>query len=249
MKGWSEEAAVKDAGPFALLSVVRIACARRSFLRCLFCVLAVCWSSLALAQSTDPSLLPEKTFKVRLLPDRLEISTAFTEVFDKERTKSLESGFTTTVLVRAYLYDEANDETPLAISIREVRVVYDLWEEVYLLQITEPGRTQAVSTQEKSRAISLAAAVEDFPLYLDGPLIEGRRYFLAMIVEVNPISQELILEARKWLSRAAGSTAKSEKSSSFFGSFVSIFVNIRPGTAEKTARFRSPSFAVPARKK
>ena len=71
---------------------------------------------------------------------------------------------------------------------------------------------------------------------------QARRYhyFVAMVVELNPVSPELAAEMRRWLSRPAGETLDS--SSSFFGSFVSVFVNPKLGRADRVLRVRSQPF-------
>jgi hypothetical protein len=189
--------------------------------------------------------LPEKYFKIRLYADHVEIYTQFKDALDKTRQENLSNSFTTTILIRAYLYEEADTTTPLSITVRELKVVYDLWEEIYTIQTSEPGRTTTTTTSSKEAAIKQATTAEDLPLYFDTPLSSDTRYLIAVIVEVNPLSQELLAETKKWLSRTSGSSAKAGKSSGFFGSFVSIFVNVRQGAAEYTSRFRSPIFSPP----
>ena len=191
------------------------------------------------------SALPEKYFKIRLSSDHLEVYTQCKDALDKTRQENLSNGFTTTLLIRAYLYNEDDPTTPLALSIREAKIVYDLWEEIYTIQISEPGDITTTSTASKDAAIKLATTVDNLPLYFDTALSTDSRYLIAVLVEVNPLSQELLAETRKWLSRTSGSSAKAGKSSSFFGSFVSIFVNVRQGAAEYSTRFRSPIFSPP----
>jgi hypothetical protein len=55
------------------------------------------------------------------------------------------------------------------------------------------------------------------------------------------VSAELLAEMRRWLSRPA-SQSGIDISSSFFGSFVSIFVNPRFPEAERVLRVRSQPF-------
>jgi hypothetical protein len=211
------------------------------FIGGLFCALC----SLTAYAQEKLTELPEKYFKIRLYGDHLEIYTQFKDVLNKTRQEKLGSSFTTTILVRAYLYDEADPTTPLSLSVRETKVVYDLWEDLYTIQSTEPGKTTKTTTSSKETAIKQATTVEDLPLYFDTPLSSDTRYLIAVVVEVNPLSQELLAETKKWLSRTSGSSAKAGKSSGFFGSFVSIFVNVRQGAAEYTSRFRSPIFSPP----
>ena len=69
----------------------------------------------------------------------------------------------------------------------------------------------------------------------------GPHYYLAMVAELNPVSQETMAEVRRWLTRPAGST-RLNRETSFFGSFVSIFVNAKLPEAERVVRARSQPF-------
>lgn len=207
-------------------------------------LLGLVWPTAARAQ--DPSDLPEKTFRVKLNSDKLNISTEYREVFDKKRLEQLELGKTITILVRAYLYDEGDTSAPISLSLREVQIYYDVWAEEFTISAREAGSSWSSTTSEKKKALGLAGDLTDLTLPLGAPLRSSQRYFLAVIVEVNPIPEAVKREMQRWLSRTSTSGVRS---SSFFGSFVSIFANIQKGSAEKTLRFRSPTFSPPAPKK
>jgi hypothetical protein len=213
----------------------------------LWALALVAWLFAAPLWAEDsPVSLPEKTFRVKLNADRLELSVSFEEVFDKKRLEKLDSGLTTTILVRAYLYDESDMAAPIALGVREIKILYDIWAEEYSIQLSEPASSLSVTTTEKQKAVTQASTLIDFALPLGAPLGEGKSYFLAVLVEINPLSPAVVREMRRWLSRSSASGARS---SSFFGSFVSVFANIQKGSAERSLRFRSPSFVVPAKKK
>jgi hypothetical protein len=206
---------------------------------------------LAAAYADDaPAALPiKKSFKIVYSSDRLDVQTAFADSFDKEYLEKPLEGLTTTVLVRVYLYSESDVTTPLAIGVRETSVVCDIWEEICSVRIAEPGKvTTLTKGTDKTELLKYIAAFEGLPLYLYGPLSDKETYFVAVIAEVNPLSEELVAEARRWLVRASGSS-RGGKSSSFFGPFAAIFVNIRQGSAEATIKFRSKSFPGPPPKK
>ena len=78
-------------------------------------------------------------------------------------------------------------------------------------------------------------------LVLGFPALKVKHHYLAMVVELNPVSKELLAEMRRWLTRPAGS-ASIDRGSSFFGSFVSVFVNPRLPEAERVLRVRSQPF-------
>ena len=53
--------------------------------------------------------------------------------------KKLSSGLPMVIAMRAYVYREG-DDTPVALAPRVCRVVYDLWDEVYRVHVSEPER-------------------------------------------------------------------------------------------------------------
>ena len=74
-------------------------------------------------------------------------------------------------------------------------------------------------------------------------IARARNYFVAAIVEVNPMSREVLAEVRRWLRRPSG--GHEGGSESFFGSFVSIFVNNKVRRSERTWKIRSQLFYKP----
>jgi hypothetical protein len=80
-----------------------------------------------------------------------------------------------------------------------------------------------------------------FPLVTLDRVKPQDQYFVAGIGEVNPMSEDLLEEVRRWLRNPQGDR-RSTGSESFFGSFVSIFVNNKIRRAEKTFRLRTQPF-------
>ncbi|HMI92954.1 MAG TPA: hypothetical protein VK509_16375, partial [Polyangiales bacterium] len=70
----------------------------------------------------------------------------------------------------------------------------------------------------------------------------GRSIYFAAIIELNPVSPDTVQRIRRWLSKSNGSQLRGD---AFFGSFVSIFVSRRMGSAEHTLAFRSATYSVP----
>jgi hypothetical protein len=69
---------------------------------------------------------------------------------------------------------------------------------------------------------------------------EGVHHFLAVIVDVNPVSSEMLSQLQKWVQRPMGSTAIAP-GNALFGAFVGLFVrNI--GASDRTLQFRTQSF-------
>jgi hypothetical protein len=155
----------------------------------------------------------------------------------------LDSGLPQRIVTRVYAYPEAG-ETPITASALSCRVVYDLWEGVYRVQLqtdtsdrssTVPDLAGVVRTCLDVRALALGDA-DTFARY------RGRRVYFAALIELNPLSPDTVQRIRRWLSKSGGGQLRGD---AFFGSFVSIFVSRRMGSAERSLAFRSAAFSVP----
>ena len=62
-------------------------------------------------------------------------------------------------------------------------------------------------------------------------------FLLAVVVEINPVSQEMLAQMRRWMSRPAGST-EIAPTSALFGSFVQLFVR-EIAASDRTLTFRT----------
>jgi hypothetical protein len=170
----------------------------------------------------------------------LIVSGSFTDVFDETLLDELSSGFATTVVLRAYVYEKGTD-LPVAFTAVTYRVVYDLWEEVYLIQIDDPAGQRELRRETRADALKDVTTLAELPVAALSNVAIGPHHFLGLIVEVNPVSQELLAEVRRWIARPQGSKDVAGNSS-FFGSFVSVFVNPKIAEADRTLKFRSQAF-------
>jgi hypothetical protein len=169
----------------------------------------------------------------------LALSVGFRELFTSGLRARLQDGFATTVVMRLYLYEE-DGEAPIAVSARTLKAVYDLWEEKYLLRIEEPQRTRAIWLRSQKDVVDRLTSLYRFPVAKVWAIQPGARYFVAVIAEVNPISEELLSDVRRWLRNPSGRSQVG--SESFFGSFVSIFINNKIRRAERSFRLRTQTF-------
>lgn len=171
----------------------------------------------------------------------LVLTASFTEIFDREAFEKISSGFPTTIVVRLYVYLKSRTESPVSLALLELEVVYDLWDEVYVVRSRGPLGEKLLRTRSRAQAIRSLTELEQMPIAPLDRLTIGPHHFVAMVVELNPVSPELLAEMRQWLSRPAGETSL-DSSSSFFGSFVSVFVNPKLEQADRTLRIRSQPF-------
>ena len=204
----------------------------------LLALAAAGWPAPAAAQ--DPEILDQDMgFAER--GKYLTLTASFTRIFDREAFEKLSSGFTTTVAVQLYVYARTRTDAPVSIAVLELQVVYSLWDEVYVVRSRSPVGEKEVKTRSRAEAVRALTELDHMPVAQLDRIAIGPHYFVAMVVELNPISQELLAEMRRWLSRPAGETSL-DSSSSFFGSFVSVFVNPKLEQADRTLRIRSQLF-------
>jgi hypothetical protein len=162
-------------------------------------------------------------------------------LFDQRAYRALEQNpLATVVVVRFYVYRQG-ETRPVSYRLVTARIVYDLWLEEYEVRIhsgleRRSGRYRGLA--EAHRAIT---EFTDLAVAELADIAVGPHYYLAVVAELNPVSQETMAEVRRWLTRPAGA-ARLDRETSFFGSFVSIFVNARLPEAERVIRARSQPF-------
>jgi hypothetical protein len=168
--------------------------------------------------------------------DLLRASFSYRDVLaDPELVKKLSSGLPTVIAMRAYVYREGQD-TPVALAARVCRVVYDLWDEVYRVHMSEPERERDQAAVLDG-VLRLCTEARDLPVVRRGILEARQPYFLAVVVDVNPVSPEIVDQMHRWMSRPSGSTGIGP-SDALFGSFVQLFVR-QIATSDKTLTFRT----------
>jgi hypothetical protein len=168
----------------------------------------------------------------------LNASFSFRDVIDKGVAEKLASGLPTTIAMRAYVLREG-EANPVALAVRTCKVTFDLWDEVYRLKISGPGGERDTAALNLEGVLRQCAEARDLPVAERSLLVPGKPHFLGVIVEVNPVSPQMLEQMRKWVSRPAGSTGIGP-TDALFGSFVGLFVK-QMGTADRTLRFRTQS--------
>jgi hypothetical protein len=171
---------------------------------------------------------------------KLVASTTFTGLFDRDAYLALSSGFPTTVVIRTYVY-EKNKELPVSIEVTSVRVVYDLWDEIYVARIDGPSGRKNLKLETRLEVLRLLTQMRRFSVASLKEVKIGPHYFLALVAELNPVNKKRLAEMRRWLTKSSSET-RLDSSSSFFGSFVSVFVNPKLQNADRVVRLRSQPF-------
>jgi hypothetical protein len=189
-------------------------------------------------QPSDPAALAPRQANYAWDHDLLRASFSYRDVLaDADLMKKLSSGLPMVVAMRAYVYRE-RDATPVALAPRVCRVVYDLWDEVFRVHVSEPERERDQAAVLDG-VLRLCTDARDLPVVKRMLLTPGQRYFLAVVVDVNPVSPEMVDQMRRWMSRPTGSTGIGP-SDALFGSFVQLFVR-QIATSDRTLTFRTQS--------
>ena len=189
-----------------------------------------------LSQLAHPAALQPRQANYAWDADLLRGSFSYRDILaDPELVKKLSSGLPMVIAMRAYVYREGED-TPVALAPRVCRVVYDLWDEVYRVHVSEPERERDQAAVLDG-VLRLCTEARDLPVVRRSLLEAKRAYFLAVVVDVNPVSQEIVEQMRRWMSRPTGSTGIGP-SDALFGSFAQLFVR-QIATTDKTLTFRT----------
>ena len=178
-----------------------------------------------------------------LTPTHLAVSVGLQDLFQPEDRERLKSGFATRVLLRIALQEEGADE-PVALAYQRTEIVYDIWDERFRLRITRgAGPDVHLEARTPDEAIARATTLWQFPIIEAARLRPGVPYVLTVRGDLNPISDEMLADGRRWLAQPARGQRRVGAGDSFFGSFVSIFVNPRIDDSERQVRFVSQRFA------
>ena len=166
-----------------------------------------------------------------------QLSYSARDLINAAALKKLDSGLPQRMVVQHFVYARGRTD-PVAISGHSCRVVYDLWQAVYRVEYEAFGVAPvAYAYKSRSEVLERCLVMRAVPILLGVELHGIRQIYVASLIELNPLSSTTVARIRRWLARPRGDYNMEGKS--FFGSFVSLFVNDRIGTAERVLRVRS----------
>jgi hypothetical protein len=194
-------------------------------------------SALAQQQPTNPAALSPRQANYAWDRDLLRASFSYRDVLaDPGLANKLSNGLKMVIAMRAYVYREGQD-SPVALAVRSCDVAYDLCEEVYRVHVDDPEGKRDQAVLDVKGVLRLCAEAQNLPVVRRSFLSAGEGYFLAVVVEINPVSQEMLEQMRRWMSRPAGST-EIAPTNALFGSFVQLFVR-QIAASDRTLTFRT----------
>lgn len=198
-------------------------------------------AALALS-ATARAQVPERRVGAHWRDGVPRVDFSAVDLADRALREELDSGTPQTLAMRVYAF-RANGE-PITASVRQCRVTLDLWERVYRVEIQDArgDRNESYETLDETLRHCLVAHRMAVGSASDYATLGGESIYFAVILELNPLSPDTVHRLRRWLSRpAAGGRLGGD---AFFGSFVSLFVNRRIGSAERTMTFHSQRLRV-----
>jgi hypothetical protein len=174
----------------------------------------------------------------------LVVSSSISQLFDSAAFGGLTSGLQSIVVIRLWVYDKVSTE-PIAYRLIQRRIIYDIEQELFNVQLG--AGTKQLKVKERSKAFSLLTSLDAIAIAGLAEIEFEDHYVLALVAELNPVSKETLAEMRRWLTQGTGGGL--ERGGSFFGSFVSVFVNPKVPEADRVLRMRSQPFFRPTPKK
>jgi hypothetical protein len=171
----------------------------------------------------------------------LRVTMGYRDVVDASTVAKLMGGLPTTIVMRAYVFRESGGPA-LAAAFKTCRVIFDLWDEVYRIEISQTGGSDVVTASPTLEGVLRRCAEADRLAVIGRNVLPaGANCYLAGIVEVNPVSPDMLERIKRWVSRPSG-TSTSAPGDALFGSFVGLFV-ARIGVADRQIAFRTQVFS------
>ncbi|MFH1809575.1 MAG: hypothetical protein ABIJ09_12580 [Pseudomonadota bacterium] len=164
-------------------------------------------------------------------------------LLDATLRERLKSGLTNRLVYDGSLAPEGLGG-PLYKAQRTVQVVFDLWEERYLVEIEGAGPRQVRTLRSLAEVEKLLHEAVVLELGSARQCEAGRRYRVDVILRINPISQEVMERSREMMASSPDERGGGQ-SRSLFGSVARVFFNVSADTGVRELRGLSPFEPVP----
>jgi hypothetical protein len=196
----------------------------------------------ALAQTTKPLAPAELSVRPANFAwdqDVLRASFSFSDILDPAVRQKLSNGPASTIAMRAAVFREGTT-SPVTVAVQTCVVSYDLWEDVYQVRFTDASGSTQRPVANLSGVERRCAHAQDLPITTRAALKPGASYFLMVVVDVNPVSEEVRAQMRQWMQRPIGAAVLGP-GDALFSTFVMLFFR-DIGGSDLTLQFRTPSF-------
>lgn len=177
---------------------------------------------------------------LKVTGENLKVTFSFRDLFTKKVRKKMTSGLPVRVVAQVAL--ENSRGKAMAYWAQSIEIVYDLWAEDFSITLRDAGGRRRTRVATLEEAINVAGILWRAPVAEQLGQLEPGVYRLRVLVEANPVSEEMIKNIQRWIARPKGGHGDAEARSNFFGSFVGHFVDRGIGQADKTVAFVSQWF-------
>jgi hypothetical protein len=161
----------------------------------------------------------------------------------KIQKRLFQAALPVTIVMRGYVY-RTGETQPVALTAHTCRVAMDIWNDVFRVVVNGVSKPPVVNSTLNG-VYRLCTDMVDLPI-ADRATLKGKPsdYYLAVKVEVNPISEQLIKEIQRWVTRPLGVSSSINPSAgdTLFATFVSVFMKKQVATAEHFVEFRTAAF-------
>jgi hypothetical protein len=172
--------------------------------------------------------------------DDLVVSTKIQKLFDEAAYAALGTGFESTIVINTFVYPQDSSE-PIAVNKAVRKVVYDIWDETYVVSLENSSKPVRVKFQ--SEVLKLLTTIDNMPVAQLRDLPLGEIFYLRVNVLLNPVDKKTLAEVQRWLSQGTGGGL--DRGGVFFGSFVSVFVHPKIADADRVLQLQSQPFYRP----
>ena len=168
----------------------------------------------------------------------LYATLAFRDAIDEATRAKLTRGLPTEILFTALIF-AGDSDAPVSTAFQTCRITWHVWEEMYRVEITRTNQPRGQRHWTPSIGGVLRRCAEaNHLLVADSTQVSpGRSVYLRATVRVNPVSEELMSQLQRWVSRPSPTTTASP-GSALFSTFTGLFMQ-RIGDAERTVTFSS----------
>lgn len=185
------------------------------------------------ALSTRAQEAPLRQVGHQLTDGQLTVTFGYQDVFTHKVQEKLKSGLPTRLVIQLVIENEKGRQ--ISFWARTVHIVYDLWEEHFVITVKDPGGKRATRLKTIRDVMKTAGVIWHTPVARNLP---PGKYRVKAVIEANPVSEKMVRNIQRWISRPSGGF-RDAGSGSYFGSFVGYFVDRNIARAEKTVRFIS----------
>lgn len=198
---------------------------------------------------SSTSLAGQGPLRVRLLQQKKQLVSGFQlrDIVDPALRKRLHSGLTNHIVIDAQLKPEGFGQGPIFKVRRTFSVVYDLWEDSYIVKALGAG-PKIARRFAKLQALETWLSNEHLVVLGEkNKCKKNQSYHVELRITVNPVSQKVLRRSREMISGSPDNAGGQNRS--LFGSVARIFFNISADHDVRVIKARSsalPLNAIPS---